>query len=121
MSSRTITKMMYTHTETVAILSQELGTPVAWGAWLQDLRRPSRADRPPKTFHGLVLLPGGATANARGLPLYEVDEVISFIDAAKAADPGMTVSPKGQLYSMDAATSALTKWLGWRFCRAAPL
>lgn len=112
---------MYTHTEAVAVLSQELGTPVAWGAWLQDLRRPSRSDRPPKSFHGLVLLPAGATNDTRRLPLYRVDQVTSFIEAAKAADPGMTVKPKGRLYLVDATSSALVRWLGWRSCGAVPL
>ena len=71
--------------QTLTILVHKLGSPVAWAAWLGDLRRSPRPGIAEPHMYGHKLYPY-AIAN-RKQPLYRRADVMDFINAVKAADP----------------------------------
>ena len=80
------TGILLTTDETVERLIRRLGSPVAWGAWLADIRRNPRKGVEPPSLYGLQLLPA---AHAGHQVLYAPADVHAFIDAVLAADPGV--------------------------------
>lgn len=80
------TGILLTTDETVALLVRRLGSPVAWGAWLADIRRNPREGVEPPSLYGRQLLPA---AHAGHQVLYAPADVHAFIEAVLAADPGV--------------------------------
>lgn len=94
--------------QTVAVLVQHLGNPVAWAAWLADIRRTPRPGKEAPSLYGHQL-PPFAVGDKR-VPLYRPADVAAFIDAVKADDPGLKkVEPP--LYEFE--ESPLLPWR-WR-------
>lgn len=93
----------------VSTLTHQLGTPVAWAAWLADQRR-NDPDRRPPDLHGYHLLP--AFRSDSGQPLYLPADVKAFIAAVRAANPGMR-STSADWYVIDDTPS-----IPWRMRRA---
>ena len=96
MTRKTI-KLLNTQ-ETVTLLTLKLGTPVAWAAWLADIRRNPREGVPVPSLHGLRLRP---YAQHGLVALYRPCDLKVFIDAVRAADPGVKVASKPAFYVVD--------------------
>ncbi len=74
--------------ETIAVLVRRLGTPVAWAAWLADIRRTPREGYPVPDLHGHQLYPVGPDRVSKQ-PKYRMADVLVFIKAILTADPGI--------------------------------
>lgn len=98
--------------ETVTLLTLKLGTPVAWGPWLADIRRTPREGYPVPDLFGLQLRP---YARNNSVPLYRPCDVKDFIDAVRAADPGIKSASKPRFFVVD-DHGALQPWQ-WRKAR----
>jgi len=72
--------------QVVAVLTKHLGNPVAWGPFLQDVRRTTRPGKTPPSLYGHQLHP--YASGPKNMPLYRPSDIRAFIDAVKAADPG---------------------------------
>lgn len=112
MTRRTI-KLLNTQ-ETVTLLTLHLGTPVAWGAFLADIRRTPREGIPVPSLHGLRLRP---YAQHGLVALYRPCDLKDFIDAVRAADPGIKAASKPAFYVVD-DHGELQPWQ-WRKARPA--
>jgi len=84
------TARLYNLQRTIALLTKELGTPVAWAAWLADLRRLD-SDRHQPDLYGLKLMPYAIEGNKQ--PLYTRADIMAFVTGVRAADPGMRPAP----------------------------
>lgn len=84
--------------ETITLLTLHLGTPVAWGPFLADIRRTPREGIPAPQLHGLQLHPYSRDGH---VPLYRPRDVKDFIDAVRAADPGIKAASKPKFYVVD--------------------
>lgn len=92
--------------QTVSILVRILGTPVAWAAWLADIRRTPRPDMAPPQLHGHQLHPYAS----KGIqPLYRAGDVRRFIRDVQAADSGMKPT-KPALYAIDDQPELPWQW-----------
>lgn len=72
--------------QTVAVLVKHLGNPVAWAAWLADIRRTPRPGKETPDLYGHQLTPYARGPQKKSL--YLPAHVKEFIDAVKASDPG---------------------------------
>lgn len=77
----------------VAILVKNLGTPVAWGPFLGDIRRKDREGVNPPHLHGHQLHPCGNTWPGQRRPMYRPEDVQEFIDLVIAENPGLKLKP----------------------------
>ncbi|MCB1989773.1 MAG: hypothetical protein KDE69_15815 [Burkholderiaceae bacterium] len=100
--------------ETVTLLTLNLGAPVAWGPWLADIRRSPRDGIPAPHLHGLQLRPYARNGN---VTLYRPCDVKDFIDAVRAADPGIKAASKPKLYVVDDHRELLP----WQWRKARPV
>lgn len=99
--------------QTVAALVKHLGNPVAWAAWLADIRRTPRPDKEAPHLHGHQLLPFARGSQKQ--PLYLPADIKEFIDAVKASDPGSKPA-KPLRYVFDDEPG-----LPWQWRRARPV
>jgi len=95
--------------QTIALLTKELGTPVAWAAWLADLRRLD-SERHQPDLHGLKLMPYAIVGNKQ--PLYRRANIAAFVTGVRAADPGMRPAPLAAYVFDD------TPGIPWRYRHA---
>ncbi len=93
--------------QTIAVLEPELGTPVAWAAWLADIRRTPRPGKKAPSLYGHQLAPYATEGKRK--PMYLPAQVAAFIDAVKADDPGLKkVEPP--LYEFEEAPLLPWRW-----------
>lgn len=92
------TGILLTTDETVERLIRRLGLPVAWGAWLADIRRNPREGVEPPSLHGHQLFPA---AHVGHQVLYSPADVHAFIEAVLAADPGIKKANGPRHYVFD--------------------
>lgn len=111
MTRKTI-KLLNTQ-ETVTLLTLNLGAPVGWAAWLADIRRTPREGFPVPSLHGLRLHPYAQHGLAA---LYRPRDVKVFIDAVRAADPGIKAASGPVFYVVDDHGELQP----WQFRRARP-
>lgn len=97
--------------QTVAVLVKHLGNPVAWAAWLADIRRTPRPGKEAPDLYGHQLAP--YAKGQKNQPLYRPSDVRVFIDAVKASDPG-TSPEKPHRYVFD--DEPMLPWQ-WRSAR----
>lgn len=100
--------------EVTTLLTFNLGTPVAWGAWLADIRRAPREQYPEPDLYGLQLRPYARNGT---VPLYRPCDVKDFIDAVRAAHPGIKSVCKPKSYVVDDHGAALP----WQWRKARPV
>lgn len=112
MTRKTI-KLLTTQ-QAATLLTLNLGTPVAWGAFLADVRRTPREGVPTPDLHGLRLHP---YARHGLVALYRLCDLKEFIDAVRAADPGIKAASRPQFYVVD-DFGHLQPWQ-WRKARPA--
>ena len=94
----------------VAAHNHQLGTPIAWAAWLADQRRTPRERRVPD-LHGHHLYPACLLVPGNQ-PLYAPEDLKAFVAAMRAADPGMRATRPGWFVVDD------TPGIPWRMRRA---
>lgn len=85
--------------QTTALLVLKLGSPVAWAAWLADLRRTPREGKRAPTLHGHQLHPTGQLGAYQAM--YRPADVKAFIVAVLAADPGIKKTNGPRQYVFD--------------------
>lgn len=85
--------------QTTALLVLKLGSPVAWAAWLADIRRTPREGKQVPTLHGHQLLPTGQLGAHQAM--YRPADVNAFIVAVLAANPGIKKTHGPRQYVFD--------------------
>lgn len=85
--------------QTVALLVTRLGSPVAWAAWLADIRRTPREGKKVPDLYGHQLHPSGQCGAHQAM--YAPAAVKTFIDAVLAEDPGIKKAHGPRKYVFD--------------------
>ncbi|PUA99161.1 hypothetical protein C8C99_4044 [Acidovorax sp. 107] len=85
--------------QTVTQLDSQLpGAAVAWYPFLADIRRSPREGTQAPDLYGQQLMPYACNGN---VVLYKQTDVQDFIDAVRAADPGVKASRPPQFFVVD--------------------
>lgn len=100
--------------QTTALLVMRLGSPVAWAAWLADIRRTPREGKKVPELHGHQLHP--ACQLGAHQAMYRPADVKAFIDAVLAKDPGIKKAHGPRKYVFD--DFGMTQ--PWRLRKARP-
>lgn len=99
----TTTADVYTQPDTVTLLHAELGSIRAWRDFLADCIR-NRTD-----FHGLQLLPVAYLKARCGRPVYDMHQVLAFINEARLRCPGpIPVKPTTQRVRIESPAPGAT-------------
>lgn len=98
------TKRLLDVQQTVAVLVRALGNPVAWSAWLADIRRTPRPGKTPPSLYGCQLHP--YASGDKKAPLYRPLDVQIFIAAVRAEDAGIGATDPA-LYDFDSQPGPL--------------
>lgn len=85
--------------QTTALLVLKLGSPVAWAAWLADIRRTPREGKQVPTLHGHQLHPTGQLGAHQAM--YRPADIKAFVVAVLAADPGIKKAHGPRQYVFD--------------------
>lgn len=93
------TETMLDVQQTVALLVTWLGSPVAWAAWLADIRRTPREGKKVPDLYGHQLHPAGQCGAHQAM--YAPAAVKAFIDAVLAENPGIKKAHGPREYVFD--------------------